>query len=481
MNSLLISFDDARLESLINIVLVDWPNLAEKKQAFKFPSIAADILSTPNQKIVDFFTAPRPAGQSSRLEPLLQFFVAAEQQGQQRYNYTRSGYICKILNSLILHRNGLAAKQCLGKNTLTQILESCHCKSASSTILNLITLLSNSVMTPMMMATAPALADRPVEAAISTVASDVVAQTLPRRLDLFREVLNKAIESSDVEGKAELHANLVWIISQVLIKQAVERPLFLTAFFELLPDIIRSFTNNFDTAINNRLGNLLLVVLETQVKEQAKEPAVQGTTHQTQTDRYCIPNLPAHMNAITNATIESLKRSPVTTIDGKRTHSFSSEMGRLNPKVYKVLEAINVGLRFYNNDSEFLSKTLLETDLRHHVFDLFTDHPFNNILHNQVKKLLIIIIEKAPSEVQDAFFSNNKAFTSFMDRLANSPFVAPNAPKKVRQGFIGQTVAFCTALKAVKGSVGAHLSESLLTRQKLAELRRQILRSRIRT
>lgn len=462
-------------------MMVDWPNLAEKKQAFKFPSVAADLLSTPNQKVVDFFTGAKSNGGFGRTLILLMFFVDSNKEGPARYNYTRSGYVSKVLNSLILHRGGAVARHILLEGSLGHMVEACHCKSASSTVLNLITLLASSVMTPLMMATAPGLLENKVEMAVSSVAPDVVNDTQPKRLELFKEVLTKAIETADSESTAELHANLVWIVSQILVRQSAERPLFLKIFNETLPRVVAAFVDGFGNLVNNRLGNLFLVALETQSKDQQQQnAAAQAAASSAPPNQYCLPNLPQHMASMVRALVSSFENRQISVAGSKMTHSFSSESGRLNPKVYKVIEALNVGLRFYHADAEFVSKTLLETQLQRFVFRLLSDNSFNNILHNQVKKLLMIVIEKCPAHVVDAYFANNEAFLAFIDRMAATVFVQPAAVRKIRHGFIGQTVAICTALRAAKTPGNTRLFEGAVTRCQLEGVHGQVLRAGVR-
>lgn len=456
-------------------MMVDWPNLGEKKPAYKFPNVAAEILSTPNQKILDFFTGAKSNQGFARTTTLLLFFVDSNKEGVLKYNYTRSGYVSKVLNSLILHRTGAVAKHILTEGSVKTIIEACHCKSASSTVLNLITLLVASVMTPLMMATAPGLIEGKAELAVSSLAPDVVAETQPKRLAIFREVLAMALQTAGSDATSELHANLVWIVSQILVRQSAERPLFLAIFNEMLPEIVGSFVGNFENLVSNRLGNLFLVGLEMQSKEQlAASASASGVPAAVQPLKYSLPNLPADLTAIIKVFISCFERLQISLVGSKLTQSFSTESSRLNPKVYKVLEALNVGLRYYHSDSEFVSQVLLKTGLHKYVFRLLTENPFNNILHNQVKKLLMIIIEKCPCEVTDVFFAQNEAFTVFIDRLANSSFVQPTAVRKIRFGFIGQTVAFCHALAATKTPGNARLFESRVIRCQLEELFVQI-------
>lgn len=436
-------------------MLVDWPDLNDKKPAFKFPGVAADLLSTPNQRVIDFFSMEKGGVPFGHVEPLLDFFIDAHRNGAARYNHTRSGYVCRVLNGLVLHRTGLIVRHLLVDTDLSAMVEACHCRSVSMTVLNLITLLTSSVQTPMMMAAPASLLEKQNESAVSTVAPEIVEGTLTHRKDLFKMVLTRAIETADDEAHSELHTNLVWIISQLLIKQSAEKPFFVKIFNLLLPQVVDVFVQTFTSPVNNRLGNLFLVALETQAKDVAANQAA-GTP----ASQYCLPHLAAHIKALAKAIVDAADQNKTVFRDSRMTHTFSSEMGRVNPKVYKVLEALNVSLRLYITDHDFVKGVAGESGLHRHIFSFFPTNPFNNILHNLAKKYLIQLIEKAPADVVDLYFAQNPAFISFIDQISNSPFASSSGFRKVRQGYIGQVVIVGSVLRDRQTPGNAKLFES---------------------
>lgn len=462
----------------MNFVLVDWATLSQKKPAYKFPLVASDILSVPNNRVVDFFSGTKLAQPFKPLDGLIQFFVDAQANGGAHYNYTRSGYVCKILNPLILHRSGLLAKHILLQTPVSAIVDACHCRSASMTVLNLITLIASSAQTPMMMAAPASLLEKQNEPAVSAVAPEIVAETLDKRQQLFKEVIDKAIESANNETKSDLHSNLVWVVSQVLIKPTAERASFVKLFNEKLPAIVKAFVDTFPSSLNNRLGNLFLVALETQSKDQAAATA--ASSADAKSLPYCLPDLPSHMRDIVHALVQVADAHKTKAKGSKIAHSFSTEMGRLNPKIYKILEAVNVSLRLYISNHDFVEATIQSSGLERHIFDLFIHNPFNNILHNQLRKLLVQILERGTPDVVDVYFANNPGFVAFIDHMAASPYVQPNAVRKIRQGFIGQAVAICTILQQVETPGNNTLFDSCLIRSELAQFPVQIFRPGVR-
>lgn len=464
-NSLLNSFDESKLEQLVKLVLEDWADLNDRKLAYKFPGIAAEILSTPNQRVIDFFSAKKADLPIGHLLPFIDFFVEAQKNGPAKYLYTRSGYVCKILNGLVLHRTGAIVSHLMTQMDLTPLIDACHCRSASMTVLNLITLLASSIQTPMMMAAPASLLEKQNEAVVSTIAPEVVQETLTFRKDLFKQVLVKAIATAESENHVELHANLVWIISQLLIKQSAEKPHFIKLFNSFLPEIVDEFVRTFTNPVNNRLGNLFLVALESQSKDTLANSSLQS---ESKTTSFCLPDLPSHIAQLAKALVDAAREGKTVFKDSRMTHTFSSEMGRLNPKVYKVLEALNVSLRLYSSDSSFLTLIAKDSNIHQHIFTFFSTNPFNNILHNLTKKYLLLIIEKAPGDIVDLYFASNPAFIAFIDQISSSPFVPSTSTRKVKQGYIGQVVSVCAVLKDHVTPLSPKFLESKIIRFQLA-------------
>lgn len=50
------SFDEPKLAKLIDYIIKDHANLNQKKIAFKFPNVAADLLSVNNDTVFNFFS-----------------------------------------------------------------------------------------------------------------------------------------------------------------------------------------------------------------------------------------------------------------------------------------------------------------------------------------------------------------------------------------------------------------------------------------
>lgn len=471
-NSKLISFDAGKLEALLQYVKVDWRNINEKKIAYKFPNVSAELLSISNDKICDFFQTTVESN-FVHIDFLMQYFVEQEEQPSDAFNYTRSGYICKILNSLILNKNGIFESYFLRRSDfIYALIMNCHCKSVATTILNIITLISTNQQTPMMIAAAAGVIDNKNELCTSNVIPEIVQKTLEERVRVFLDIIENCIESANKESLNEVHSNLAWIIMQVLSKNTIDRAVFMKGvFLDKLGLIVDSFTETFHLATNNKLGNIFLVILEIMSKETTNKDA--QTQNQSDVQVFCIADLPKYLQKCFKALADfaDLRNNKAKNTKGDQfTHTFTSEIQKLNPKVYKVIEAVNVALNLYITNSEFTQEVILKSDFPRHVFSFLTNYPFNNILHNQIKKMLFLIIEKGSDQVIDYFFSENPEFFKFIENLTSNKYIILGQGKKIKHGFVGQTITIINALKQKSTKGIKNLNESKLKRRSLEKV-----------
>jgi len=431
----------------------DWPNLNEKKMAYKYPNVAAELLSIPNEKILDFFANRPNLKQFGNTDNLLQFFEATDKRGIG-YNYTRSGYICKILNSLILNRSGIFVGHILSQpNSIESIINSCHCKSVSVTILTLLTLIAPNAQTPMMLAAQQNIAERQNEMVTSNVVAEAIESTQAMRLNMFQNLINECINSSNDEQLIDFHNNSAWIIGQVLTKSTSERASFIQLFLANLDKLVVKLTECFDSSTFNRLGYLFLVIVEISAKEfDVTDP------------RPLFPKYFEMMFSLISTLVQTLKTKHELTKNNQITHTFSTEIQKVNCKIPKILEIINFSLKLYINHKPFLDQAIMNTHLEKYIFNLLTDSPFNNVIHNYVKKILVIIIEKGTSQLVDFYFAKNSEFYVFLDYFIQKKHQLKVQNKFIKLGFVGQTISIITAFKLRNTEETIQLNESKLIR-----------------
>ena len=142
----------------------------------------------------------------------------------------------------------------------------------------------------------------------------------------------------------------------------------------------------------------------------------------------------------------------------------------VNNKIPKVLEIINFSLKLYIGQKHFTDLILVSSKFEKYIFHLLTDSPFNNVLHNHVKKLLLLIIDKGSPQLIDLYFGKNSEFYLFLEFFIQKKHKLQVQNKWIKLGFVGQTVAIITALKHKKTEGMQELVESKLNRRHLGRI-----------
>lgn len=420
----------------MHYLLYDWENLAEKKKAYKMPNVAAELLSVMNDKVLGYFTSPGTNGLLPKLDQLLGFFSQHDTpETLAELNYTRASYVCKVLSALLLEKSGAVASYIFNRRseTFPVIIRCCQSKSVSGLLFSLLTLLAAAQQQPIQMGMA-GLQEPKTDA--GQLQPELKKETFEPRLDLFKQVIEACIDVQSDSSLTELHANLANIIMIIINKDFPEQPFFMKVLHEKLPAIIDSFCATFPSFCNNKLGNIYLVLLEVLLKDTLQKPAVPGSW-------------PADLSGIAGKYFELVANyfdQPTPNASQSLTPSFSKEIKRLNPKIYKVMEAIIVTLKAQSNQDIFDSSLVAQSHFEKSIFRLFEVYPFNNILHNQLKKFLLILVEKGSTDLLNQYFTDNTEFFGFLERITRNRYIEPAGRAKIKTGYVGHIITLTTAI-----------------------------------
>lgn len=455
---------------MVHFLLHDWENLSEKKKAYKLPNVAGELLSVMNDKIVSYFSQGWPTGDMANFDKLLDFFEQHKApEALAQLNYTRAGYVCKAVSAMTLEKSGVFPNYLFNRraNFLPAIIRCCQSKSVAGLVFSLLTLLPTAQQQPYQLGIPMTNEYKPDHGQLQ---SEVMKETFERRLDLFKQVIDVCVETQSDPNLTELHANLANVIMIIINKDFPEQGSFMNVLYEKMPLIVDSFCSTFHAFANNKLGNIYLVLLEVLLKDSAQKSAVQTLD-------------PAFLASITERYFGLISDFFASAAPPSRdqflTPSFSREIKRLNPKIYKVMEALIVTMKTLANAEAFDNAAIARSDFDRTIFGFFEAYPFNNILHNQLKKFLLILVEKASPAVLEKFFSKNPEFYAFLGRLARNKFIEPPGRKKVKIGFVGHLVTLATAIIDKDGPLLEALSQSRITRPDLEQLPDKLLRPRV--
>lgn len=414
--------------------MIDWKNSTDRKMAFKFPSVAAELLACGNANLLQFFMNEPESGAFTQVKSIFKFFSNSRKEEQTNYNYTRSGYLCKILNTLILHRGGALVSYLMKteKELPRFLLENCHCRSVVGTLQVLLLLLPLNVQTPMMMAQFQNGNDKTAEPVSSQVAAEVVLDTLNERLALFEEAIMKFIETANHEEHYELHCNLSYLLHQILSKNSVEFSAFWKALSNKMPDLMKKFFETIQSEVNNKLGHVLFFHLDIKLKESIAQKVPDSELPMEQVS----DNLAALLKALQ----ESMVRNSYKSSSSRTIRTFSSEVHKLNSKVYKIFEIVNFAMTNFMGKENFSESIFHSNNMPQFIFAFLTDFPFNSLLHNLVRKFLVNVIQKGSESLLSLFFFKNETFLSFLEQLVENRIMELMSKKNLRKGYIGQVI-----------------------------------------
>lgn len=435
--SKIISFDNEIFSRLLRYVLVDHSNLSEKKVAYKFPNVSAEILSVPNSKVFDFFAVENDSGDLLNFDLLFSpFFSKDGSISNEEINFTRAGYIQKILLNLINNKPATFAKYLFKHKLLITVLQThSYSKSLSIVLQNMIVLSTQSQNSNNQSSNSTGNGEAKQDGAGS--APDINKDTLNDRLDMFDDIIKACVQTTHNDSDVDLNSNLANVVMFILTKDFPERLTFLKKFTDNLDLIVQKFVSSYDESMNNKLGNIFLVFLEVFLKEEDKDLQVL--------------NFPLYkLENYTKLYYELMQRSKVSSSKlvnrSQRTLSFSSEVLPVNLKLYKVMEALLIITRYYANCNSFDQSVFIQSGFEKVVFLLMLDHPFNNILHNQIKKFIVAIVESNMEALHDAYFVNNPVFGEFLKRALSDRFNYMSKQRKVKKGFVGPLLVVITSI-----------------------------------
>ena len=418
-------------------MLVDGKNPTDKKATFKFPNVSAEILSIANPKVLDFFASEDASGELPNFDALFSCFPESSGvRGETEVNFTRAGYVQKILNSLINARPAMFTAALLKRPDLVDLLvRHSYCKSIALVLQNLLLLTQPAVGQSAVGAPVAEAKGESVSSANSQT-PDIGKETLERRLELFEQIIAASIASADAESQIDTNANLSNIVMFVLSKDFSERLPFLQRFAAHLDAIIEKFLATFGSPANNKLGNIFLVFLETFLKETDKDIQALG---------FPVAKIEAYTAAYF-AVAERADQPVLSPHKSQRTLSFATEVLPVNLKLYKVLEALLMITKHYAQGSAFDSTVFQKTTFARVVFQLLLNHPFNNILHNQIKKFLVAVVDSQSELLHDLYFRRNPQFFEFLATFSLDKQGHSLDKRTVKRGFVGHLLSLIGAI-----------------------------------
>lgn len=386
-------FNEEKLSDLMKYVLVDHDNTDERKVAYKFPNIATEILSSTNNKIYEFFGKQDQAGGLPNFERL--FTCLHDEHGEvnkEELNFTRAGYLHKIITNLLNTKAQIYADYIFRKPLLFKcLLKHSYSKSISNLLLSLLALPQQNEGTSNINVT-------DVSPNASNPNPNWLKEVLGIRISIFEEIIQEAIAASEQREHVDLSTNLSFLVIGILGKDFSDKDKFVETFMKnYLDEIVDNFVGSYKSVFNNRLGNMFLIALDLLLKEHETQKYVEPKKINEFYSRY--------LNLLKGEITDRTNRGSVST--------FSKEIPKTNIKIYKVLESVFILNKHYLSTKQ--EDMVMNSGLDKVLFWFYETFPYNNVLHNQVQKILNHIISSNNAKLIEQFFTKNENFFAFIE------------------------------------------------------------------
>lgn len=451
--SFLTSFDNSRLSQLIDYVLIDAPSTDDRKSAFKFPSVSAELLSTANPRVLDFFGIDREQPNSA-LNRLLDFF--GEESPSE--NLTRASYVQKIINSLVSSRPSTFLPSVLGNDKhMKGLLANCHSKSVQSLVHMLL------------MGLSPNQHFGNASVMVSEKDNESLRNaTLDRRLEIFSNLLEQCLEPVEKKG-IDRHSSLCTLASMLFNKEYPDRTKFCQRFKEkfyyaFLENLVETFWSQTNKACFVLFSYFELAEKETDPLLFCSDSELIFVLISTRLLTGGVSVTTPLLNAFqqTKALTSAEKLKAFLRVDQSLTNpkknsqagfasTFLTEISRTNAKTIKIIEVLRIFYKKHLGKTDGAKDILITPELGGFLCQLFLQHPNNNVLHNQLLKLYSIILESKDEDAFVAFLFNNKEFFNllqFINRMKEK--CLSNGKYTARVGFLGHLKQLIKLLNEAK-------------------------------
>lgn len=420
-------FTGAVMDRLLDFVLIDQNMTEDKKAAYKYPFVAAEILSSPNAKIFEYFSTPNENGTLANFERLFSCFVDKDKKVlNAEINFTRAGYINKIMTNLINSRSQVFCDYIFKKPLFIDcLIKHSYCKSISMLLLSILALPAADLNSSNISVT-------DVSPNASNPNTNWLKEVLALRLDIFKKIVDEAISVSDGRDQADSSTNLCNLVINIMSKDHAEKDDFLRTFCNLYLDkIVDHFAENYQSNFNNRLGNIFLVILDVLIRDNDKNKYISPAKFVAYFQKYAL--------LITDP--EKLNPKPKR----RRTtmSTFSIELTKTNINIYKALEAVYMLLKYLLLTGK--EQAIIDSGLEKKLFWYYLYFPFNNVLHNQIQKILVHVVEGTSRKLVNAFFIENASFYEFLDNTM-SELKETGPSTKRRKGYLGHAKGLANLL-----------------------------------
>ena len=450
------------MSKLVDYIVKDHSNLSQKKIAFKFPNVSADLLSVNSEKVFNFFSKKGDNESFPHLDKLTDCLDSTQHQNElmsysqnldskiqdfnssastikpnnstfNEVNHTRGGYIYKILNNLLTSKPLIFAPYLLNNAKVQKsLIQNSQCKSIAMIMVTLLTLPQQSGMNNNMMMN-NAMNFQNENNTQQAEHTELLTKTLDKRLELLNELVTRCIVTVENSELEDLHNNFCYVINNLFLREFGNKKKFISYIIDnFYEELLTAFLNSKADNIGNKLGQVVHSITDTILNKAEKmdlkfEDKVFNSLSKHSVDM-----------------IEFIREQSSIKSMGlwQRTYSSTQELNIISPKTYKVFEILNLILKQESRSESFLTdESLSKSDIDKNLYRFYIEHPLNNILHNVVTSF-IISIGNSKFEKSKIKFAKNDGFFDLLNEITDNRNDKAFKQKKCYMGHLKKLANF---------------------------------------
>lgn len=291
------------------------------------------------------------------------------------------------------------------------MIQNSQCKSIAMVLVTMLTLPQQSGMNNNMIMN-NAMNFQNENATKQAEHSELLKSTLPKRLELLNELVNRCIATADKKDLEDLHNNFCYVINNLFLREFENKKDFIdyiikNFYEELLETFLKSKTDN----LGNKLGQVVYSITDTILNKAEKlELEIEESVY-TVLSKYGV-EMVKFVEAQSTIRCRNV---------AQRTYSSTQELRVISYKTYKIFEILNLILNQKSRTEPLISDAQLESsEIEKNLFRFYKVNPLNNILHNVVTSFIISIGNSKFEKIKKKLAQNEGFFELLEDVTKNS-------------------------------------------------------------
>lgn len=280
-----------------------------------------------------------------------------------------------------------------------------------------------------------------------------------KRNEILKLILKKLEPSNDIE---EIN-NTAYLLCEVLGKyntmhcsQEILQNLLETSTIDYFFELLKTKDATTCCAVALILGNIFAYYILINTSKLQQNADESGDVENNPPQLELTEDIPLVAGFIKN--LESIVRYIAETSGNSFTSQYGANVVPFGSARLKLVELIIIAMKA--NNQKIYDK-LFEYGFFEGLLKLFVKYEWNNILHNQVEKVLTIILDSRADDLKARLFEQSKLLSWISDTTGVSEYkMGGKHERKIRKGYMGQLTKLANKIAESKDPAILKFTES---------------------